>query len=110
MNKKNETSGATTGRTRASFRWPVGLTVFFAMCYLAALAVFFGHGAMFYEPFVNAYEQPIATINQVTGGPADVAVAKKYGQIDHAIMMAASGDHESNPGPAAVAAYESPPH
>ena len=110
MNKKNEASGATTGRTRTPFRWPVGLTVFFALCYLAALAVFLGNGAMFYEPFINAYEQPIATANQVTGGPADVAVAKKYGQIDHTAMMAATGDHESNPGPAAVAAYESPPH
>ncbi|MBC7619965.1 MAG: hypothetical protein H7293_13445 [Candidatus Saccharibacteria bacterium] len=110
MNKKNETSGVTTGRTRTPFRWPMGLTVFFAMCYLAALSVLLGHDAMFYEPFVNAYEKPIATTTKFTGGAADVAVAKKYGQIDHAVVMAASGDSESNPGPAAVAAYESPPH
>lgn len=110
MNKKNEVSGRTIGRTWPPFKWPVGLTVFFAMCYLAALAVLLGDGAMFYEPFVNAYEQPIATTNKLAGGATDVAIAKKYGQIDHSVVMAESGDHGSNPGPAALAAYESPPH
>ena len=102
MNKKNETPGATTGRTRPLFRWPVGSTVFFAMCYLAALAAFLGHGAMFYEPFVNAYEQPGAPNNQITGKPAGIAATKKYGQIGHVDMMATSDGHVSNPGPTAV--------
>lgn len=87
MNKKIGMSGVTTEPTRSRFRWPAGLTVFFAMCYLAALAAFFDRDAVFYEPFVNAYEQPVATANQVASGPADVAVARKYGPIDQTIIM-----------------------
>jgi hypothetical protein len=110
MNKKNDLSAASTGRPPRTFRWPASLTVFLAMCSLAAVAAFLGNGALFYEPLINAYVPPMATAPNAMGEPADGAVAKKYGQINHTAMMPARGDYESNPGPAAIAAYDAPPH
>lgn len=110
MNKKNYVSVAITGHIQRALGYAAGLSVFLAMCLVAAAAAFLGNGSMFYEPLINAYVPPLATAQNTISGPADVAVARKYGRIDHGAVMAAAGDNELNPGPAAVAAYESPPH
>lgn len=67
--------------------------------------------------FALQLDLPIASVSaaqltaepQWPSGPADPAVAHRYGRIDHAIFSSPDIPVEPNPGPAAIAAYESPP-
>lgn len=43
-------------------------------------------------------------------GPADLQVAERYGRIDHSELNSPDILPEPNPAPAAIAAYETPPH
>lgn len=57
-----------------------------------------------------AYVAPVSdAVAGFTSGPADAQVAAKYGRLDHSKLMAANALVAANPGPAAVAAYESQP-
>ncbi len=80
MNKKNDLYAARAGRPFRAFRWPAGLTVFLAIGSLVAAAAFLGNGAVFYEPLINAYVPPMATVPHAMSEAADAAVAKNMGR------------------------------
>ena len=110
MTKKNYLSDLLAGQTLQSVWWPAGWAVVFAMCALVAAAAFLGNGIVFYEPLINAYVPPMAAVPNTSGESADAAVGKKFGQMDLAALTLSPDGYELNPGPAAIAAYESPPH
>lgn len=56
---------------------------------------------------------PLDTVNASSGwpsGPADLQVAQKYGQIDHAFLLKTPNVPHPNSAGESIGAYESPPH
>jgi hypothetical protein len=75
---------------------------------LLSAVVFAGASAVAYaQPLVLMPSTDASAVSP--SGPADLQVAQRYGRIDHSSLMSASILPAPNPGPAAVAAYETPP-
>lgn len=75
---------------------------FLAVSVLASVSVFYFDGPVVPTPSTQA-----ASILPV--GPADSHVAERYGRIDHSSLNSPDKFPEPNPGPAATAAYDTPP-
>ena len=74
-----------------------------------AVSALVGVSVLYFDhPIVPTSSAHAASVFPV--GPADSDVAERYGRIDHSLLNGPEKLLETNPGPAATAAYDTPPH
>lgn len=94
-----------TRKTTIPTRRGFGRTYWHLLAWIGWTCLVLGVSAMSLKDHESLHALSMAVISWPVG-PADTEVAQRYGQIDHAPLMASPVAAEPNPGPAAIANYD----